>query len=232
MTGEQFRLVFPQPLPPLESLFFGPEGDSALKVLRLWQDWPKPVVALTGPRRSGISTVLQSWAGEVGGRFLKADEWMSLDARGLADLVDQPLALDDVEQVVPSSALLTLMNLAAEQNTAMLIGGHGNPQFWHKAPPDLVSRLSAATSVTLPALDDGSFPKRLRAACLRRFIDLPEDTLAYVHPRLERSYEGIEAFANELDRTMEEKKRPASIPLARDVLASLTERPDYSEQDY
>jgi chromosomal replication initiation ATPase DnaA len=84
------------------------------------------------------------------------------------------------------------------------------------------------TTVSLPPLDDESFVKRLRAACLRRYIRIPEETLNFLEPRLERSYQAIEAFVSALDVSMSETGRPPTIPLARDILDALTEA---NEQD-
>ena len=230
--GEQFRLSFPQPVPPLESLLYGADGRASLKVLRQWRDWPKRYVALTGPGRSGVSTVLRSWAREVEGRYLAPEDWMDKGPQDLSDLLEAPLALDDVDTVQPSSALLTLINLATEKSASLVLGGHGSPQLWHQSPPDLVSRLSAVTTVHLPALDETNLARRLRAACLRRFIDLPDETLSFLTKRISPSFEAVETFAQLLDTMMSETQRPPTIPLARDVLATLEELNDQrSETD-
>lgn len=218
MSGEQFHFVFPQPDPSLESLLLGREGASAIQVLRLWKAWPKPLMALTGPERSGVSTVLRAWVNEVDGRYLKPDAWTQLGPDQLSELLDRPLALDDVDKVVKSAKLLMFLNLAVENGIAVLIGGHGNPAAWHSKPPDLVSRLSAVTRLVLPDIDDSSFEKRLRAACLRRFIDLPDETLNFVSSRLDRTYQAIEAFADGMNAVMGSEQKPASIPVARRVL--------------
>lgn len=223
MAGEQFQFVFPEPTPSLEALFFGPEGAASIQVLRQWQKWPKRFVALTGPDRSGVSSVLKAWAREVEGLYLRPDDWKGLDVDQLVELLEQPLALDDVEDVKSSNSLLTLLNLAVEQGGAVLLGGHGNPRKWHTNPPDLVSRLSAVTRLVLPLLDDESFDRRLRSACLRRFIDLPPETLKYVRPRLERSYAAIEAFADRLNTVMGSENKSASVPVAKEILSSLNQ---------
>jgi chromosomal replication initiation ATPase DnaA len=230
MTGEQFHFVFPQPVPPLEALFFGDEAAASIRVLRSWQSWPRPVLALTGPERSGVTTVLQSWSREVKGVYLRPADWMEKNPAQMLDLLKQPVALDDVEQVQPSSALLTFLNLAAKHGNPVVIGGHGNPGDWHSEPPDLVSRLTAAMRLVLPRLDDNSFSRRLRAACLRRFIDLPPETVKFVSSRLDQSYEAIEAFADQLNMVMGSGNKPASIPVARQILAALTQDSDKSDQ--
>ena len=227
--GEQFKLTFPQAVPPLDALLYGAQGRASLRVLRQWREWPKSFVALTGPVRSGVTTVLKSWAKEFEGRYLVPSDWMALSPNEQAALLDQPLALDDVDQVVPSNALLTVLNLSAEHNMPIVIGGHGNAANWHFEPKDLVSRLSAATTLVLPTLDETNFPRRLRAACLRRFIDLPDETLAYVKHRLEPSYEAIETFAAALDDAMTEQQRPATVPLARSVMHALTDYQDKND---
>ncbi len=220
MSGGQFKFAFPQPVLPLESLFLDSQGDSALRVLRRWREWPKLYIGLTGSTRSGVTTVLKSWARDVEGRYLAPDDWQTLDPKELSELLDRPLAIDDADQMRSPSALLTMINLAEDHNAAILLGGHEKPSVWHKTPPDLVSRLSAMTNIQLPNLtDDDSFRTRLRAACLRRFIRLPGETMSFVEPRLERSYQAIEAFANGLDEAMSETGRPATIPLAREVLS-------------
>ena len=112
----------------------------------------------------------------------------------MAELLIRPLAIDDADQIVSPNSLLTLINLSAEQGSVLLLGGHKPPQDWQSQPPDLVSRLTAMTTIQLPSLsNDESFRKRLRAACLRRYIRIPEETLSFVEPRLERSYQAIEA---------------------------------------
>ncbi|MAI91566.1 hypothetical protein [Ponticaulis sp.] len=230
MTGKQFKFAFPTPILPLEALFPDAQGKSALGILRRWKEWPKWYVGLTGPDRSGVSSVLRSWSDEVGGEYLTPQDWQKLDAKDLAELLQSPLALDDCHLVENSSNLLTVINLAVEAETTLLLGGHGSPQDWHASPPDLVSRLSAMTTIVLPGLDDEMFLRRLRAACLRRYIKLPEETLAFLEPRLERSYQWIEAFATALDQAMTDTGRPPTIPLARDVLAALTEDLDTDEE--
>ena len=230
MTGEQFKFAFPQPILPLDTLFSDPQGEASLKILRQWQKWPKPFVGLTGPERSGVTTVLKSWAEDVGGRYLRPEDWQRLDAKALSELLDQPLAIDDCDVSMNPVALLTLLNLARHGENAVLLGGHGQPQSWASSPPDLVSRLSAMTTIVLPVLDDAMMISRLRAACLRRYIKVPQETLAYLEPRLERSYQAIEAFASELDRQMSETGRSASIPLARTVLDTLSDNPEDEDQ--
>ena len=233
MSGEQFHFVFPEPDLPLEAFFFGDEGAASVRVLRLWQDWPKQCLALTGPDRSGVTAVLKSWASETGARYLTPAEFMKSDAKEIADLLSTPVALDDVEHVTPSNSVLTFLNLAREQQQSVLLGGHGNPRRWHKTPPDLVSRLSAVTRLVMPVLDDDSFDKRLRAACQRRYIDLPEETLKFLRLRLERSYAAIETFAERLDAIMGTQNRPASVPVARGILASMnpTDGEPFQETD-
>ncbi|MAP93972.1 MAG: hypothetical protein CMK07_03380 [Ponticaulis sp.] len=231
MTGKQFTLAFPQPLLPLDSLFADDvQGEASLRILRRWREWPKPYLGLTGQPRSGVTTLLRSWADDVGGKYLRPEDWQSLDAQDISVLLAQPLAIDDADLVKSPEALLTLMNLAGEQTTALLLGGHSATHLWHTHPPDLVSRLSAMTSIQLSNLaDDEIFRKRLRQACLRRHIKIPNETLAFVEPRLERSYQAIEAFAHELDAGMSETGRPPTIPLARDILNRFLDASDCGE---
>ena len=230
MTGEQFRFAFPQPILPLDSLFIDEAGETSLRILRRWREWPRAYVGLIGEPRSGVTTVLKSWAEDVGGKYLSPAEWQGLDPKALSDLLVQPLAIDDADQVVPSAALLTLLNLATEKRLAILLGGHSQPGRWYDSPPDLASRLASMTTVSLPNLtDDDSFRKRLQAACLKRFIKLPKETLSFVEPRLERSYQAIEAFANALDTAMTASGRPPTIPMAREILNQFTEFPESGE---
>tara|TARA_B100000678_G_scaffold291287_1_gene307399 strand:- start:21172 stop:21867 length:696 start_codon:yes stop_codon:yes gene_type:complete len=230
MTGEQFSLAFPQPILPLDSLFFGEQGETSLRILRRWREWPKPYVGLIGSERSGVTTVLKSWSKDVGGRYLTPADWQELDSADVSKLLSEPLAIDDADTLSAPNALLTLMNLAAEKSTPLLLGGHRDTAYWHQSPPDLVSRLTAMTTVTLPKLtDDDIFRKRLKAACLKRHIRIPAETMSFVEPRLERSYQAIEAFANALDQAMNETSRPPTIPLARDVLNGFAEVTDSGE---
>lgn len=221
MSGEQLHFLFPQPDTTLDQLFIGIEDASYLKVLRQWRDWPNSLVSLSGSTSSGVTTILEAWAREVDGAYLKVDDWSRLDADELARLAKKPLALDDVDQVTDPHKLLTILNLSKEHNLAALIGGHGQPANWHSTPQDLVSRLSASTRLILPELDDVRFQQRLRAACLQRYIDLPEETVNYLVTRLEHDYETLEQFVDTLNDVMGREKKPASVPVARMILSQL-----------
>lgn len=230
MPGEQLHFTFPEPSPSLDSLFFGQNGVANLQVLRQWKVWPKRFLALTGPERSGVSTVLRAWAQEVEGEYLRSEDWQDENADAIAKMLSRPVAIDDADKIRTSSALLTLLNLAVEQGQTVLLGGHGSPSDWHQAPPDLLSRLSAVTRLVLPPLDDEGFDRRLRAACLRRFIDLPAETMKFVRPRLDRSYAAIETFADQLNAVMGRENKRASVPVAREILEKMNSIDDEPSQ--
>lgn len=168
----------------------------AVAHLERWRDWPLSVSVLTGPPRSGRSTLARLFARMSGGA-----------------VIDEAEGSDE-------HRLFHAWNEAQTSRRPLLMVGRTAPASWTVALPDLRSRLAAAPHVAIAEPDEAL----ARALLLRHFdragaayaADLPD----WLTRRVERSYGAIAEVARLLDRAALSSGRKISIPMAKLVLQS------------
>lgn len=173
-------------------------GANRLAVAHLdrWRDWPLSVSVLTGPPRSGRSTLARHFSAMSGGSVID-------------DAQDQD-----------EHHLFHAWNAAQTARRPLLMVGRTPPVSWTVALPDLRSRLTAVPHVAITQPDEAL----ARALVERAFdvagagyaADLPEWLLR----RIERSYHVIDAVTQMLDRVALSSGRKISVALAKEALQS------------
>jgi len=221
MTGpSQLTLGLPhRPALGRDDFLVAGSNADAVAWLDRWPDWPATALALHGPMASGKTHLAQVWrhrsgAVEALGRF---------DPLALAAAGAVVLDLDAAPGPAEERPLLHLYNLLAERRGHLLLVGREPPARWPVQLPDLSSRLSTAPAVALLPPDD-----ELRAAVMvKLFADrqlrVDADVVGYLVQRLDRSFAAIGAAVAALDEAALAERRPITVPLARAVLARLTQ---------
>jgi chromosomal replication initiation ATPase DnaA len=100
----------------------------------------------------------------------------------------------------------------------VLLTGKGEPGAWFSTPPDLASRLRAMPVATIGEPDDETLALRLREEGVRRHLNLSDESVDYLAPRMERSWAAVELVADQIERT---KGRAETKASARAVLKAL-----------
>lgn len=168
----------------------------AVAHLERWREWPLSVSVLTGPPRSGRSTLARHFTAMSGG-----------------DIIDDAQGQDE-------HALFHAWNDAQTERRPLLMIGRTAPIGWTVALPDLRSRLAAAPHVAIEEPDEAL----ARALIMRSFdkagagyaADLPDWLLR----RVEHSYGAIEAVTRLLDREALSSGRKISVAMAKEALQS------------
>lgn len=191
----------------------------AVAWLDRWPDWPATALALHGPSGSGKTHLAQVWRRRSGA----VEAGRSFDPPALAAAGAVVLDLGDAASPADERALLHLYNLLAERRGHLLLVGREPPARWPVALADLRSRLSTAPAVALLPPDD-----ELRAAVMvKLFADrqlrVDVEVVTYLLQRLDRSFAAIGDIVAALDETALAERRPITVPLARAVLARLTQ---------
>lgn len=205
MSGEADRIgeplvqssfEFAAPPETFDQLDEGRSNASALAFLRQGADWPFPVACLTGPPRSGRTTLARAWANSLEGRMVSAEE---LVAEGLGAFPPGgALALDPADTGLPDDLFLTLINRVGETGGRLLLTADTVPNTWLVENKDLASRLAALPVVEIERPDEDMIGIRLTSLLARRFQTLPQEVIRYLAPRLKRTYADIEACATRL----------------------------------
>jgi hypothetical protein len=164
------------------------------KHLEHWALWPVPITILTGPRKSGRSLIARLFAQKTGGRLID-DAWR-----------------------VEEETIFHAWNAAMASRRPLLIVADAAPPEWPVRLPDLASRLTATPRVAILPPDDDLLRALLERGLARRGLPVPPPLTAWLASRIERSYVGIIAAIDALDRAALTRHHRLTIPLAREAL--------------
>lgn len=186
-----------------------------------WPDWPSRVLVLHGPPNCGKSHLAELWRRRSGAVLVAGDVLGGLDPTALA--AGAAVGVDDAEKA-PERALLHLYNCCGEAGTSLLVVAPATPGAWPIALPDLASRLRAAPASAIALPDDDLLAAVLVKHFGDRQVRVPPAVVAYLVPRMERSFAAAAALAHRLDRLALGAGGPITLKLARRALADAADQ--------
>lgn len=173
----------------------------ALDWIDRFPDWPYPALIMYGEQGCGKTHLLNIWANKAG---------------------EQGQAIDDVEKYFGYSdseeELFHLFNRAREKKTYLLLSMANNIAQQEIYLPDLASRLRAAPQVEIQSPDDMALQAILVKLFHDRQLKVEPEVIAYILPRIERSFAEARDLVQKLDENAMAEKRAVTVPLVRDVL--------------
>ena len=184
-----------------------------------WPDWPGPALALAGPPGCGKTHLGAVWQAMSGAR-----EATSGDATDPAQAGGGHWLVDDADTAIEEDALLRLYNVTAEAGATLLLIARRPPARWGTALPDLASRLRAVPVATIRDPDETAIAAVLVKLFADRQSAVDPDVIAYLLPRMERSFAAARDLVARLDRAALARRRRVTVPVAREVLAELRHR--------
>lgn len=192
-----------------------PSNQEARQWLDRTADWPDGRLALWGQAGCGKTHLLHIWAASTG-----ATLWSGQSLRGLPHLPASPgIALDDADAAPDETALLHLLNAAAEAGMPVLLAARTPPARWPVRLPDLASRLRAITAIEIGPPEDALLQALLARLLLERQLRVLEPVQNWLLTRLPRSAGAIRDAVARLDATAMHEQRTITVRFARDVLA-------------
>ncbi|MCB9978002.1 MAG: DNA replication protein [Rhodospirillales bacterium] len=215
-----------------EDFFVAPSNLDAVSWIDRWPDWPAPVLVLEGPPGCGKTHLARVWAARTGAacQDKEGQSAETLSAGGTHLVIDP---MDPWIGAIESETILFhLYNILKESGRTALVTMQTPPAAAPFVLPDLASRLRAAPLASIRAPDDTLLAAILVKLFSDRQIKVGQDVLAYILPRMERSFEAAHALAHAADRASLVQKRPVSVPLIREILASTSgNQADESAED-
>lgn len=193
---------------------------AALGWIERWPDWPARILVLYGPPGCGKSHLAELWRRRSGGALITGGV---LGGRDPIELARVAVGVDDAEHA-PERALLHLYNCCVEAGTSLLVLARASPAAWPIALPDLASRLRAAQTVAIALPDDALLGAVLVKHFADRQVRVQPGVIAYLVPRMERSFAAATALAHRLDQLALGAGGPITVKLARRALAEAADQ--------
>jgi DnaA regulatory inactivator Hda len=199
-----------------EDFLVAPCNEAAVAWLDRWPRWSAPALVLCGPAGCGKTHLVQVFRARSGACLLDPG---TLSVANLPSrLGDARAAIIDPAQAMPEQALFHLYNLLAERGGHLVLTAREPPARWTIALADLRSRLLAAALAEVAAPDEALIAALLIKLFADRQIEIGEDVIAYLVPRLERSFDAAQSAVALLDRAALAAQRRITVPLARGAL--------------
>lgn len=221
MTARQLPLELPhRPALGRDDFLVAACNQEAVAWLDLWPSWPGPGLVVHGPTGCGKTHLAEVWRARSGAVQLAVDRLADAALGGLD--IAQGAVVEDIDGVAEHEdrerALLHLYNRIAERRAGLLLTGEAPPIQLKIALADLRSRLLALPSVAVGAPDE----TLVEAVLVKQFADrqlrVPPDVVAYIVPRLERSFAAATRLVSALDRAALSERRNITVALAREVM--------------
>jgi chromosomal replication initiation ATPase DnaA len=187
---------------------------AALDGIDRWPDWPMRALVVYGPAGSGKTHLAHLWRERSGGILLAGAALAAAEGHPLAG----PVAIDGIESAA-EEPLLHLYNSSLERGDSLLLTARQSPAAMPIALADLASRLRALPVAAIDGPDDALLGALLVKHFADRQLRVAPGLIAYLVPRMERSFAAAAALADRLDRAALADGGPVTLRLARGVLA-------------
>lgn len=217
MTGAARQLPLPLPFRAAlgEADFLVTDSNrEAVAWLDAWPEWPGQGLVLHGPPASGKSHLLAIWRKRADAALLDGGSLTMEQAL----TIPGPVAVEHADRHADPRPLLHLINQVRAGGGTLLLTAARPAAEWAVTLPDLSSRLKALPSAELRTPDDALLAGLTAKLFADRQIIVPDDVVAFMVNRLERSYAAIAAAVEQLDRAAWAKQRGLTLRLAREIL--------------
>lgn len=216
MTSKQIRFHLPHDvLYGRADFLVAPSNAAAIEMIDRWPDWPYPVLVLIGGEACGKTHLAHIWQARSQARSLYKLSEPSQAAFLAADDIDRNL--DRIGEARLFALLNQIMRQPPDQSAFLMTAS--TMSWWrHVQMADLRSRLASSAAIEIAPPDEELISALLVKLFADRQLYVSESLIAWLVPRMERSFAAARHIVAELDRKSAEQSRPITIALARAAL--------------
>lgn len=171
----------------------------AMRHVGQWREWPVPISILSGPPRSGKSSLGRHFAALSGGEVI--------------DDVDREGANRERDEI-----LFHRWNMARDSGRPLLLIARTAPAQWNVALPDLRSRLAVAPHVRIGEPDDDLVRQLIATGLAQAGSAYAPDVPEWLARRIERSYAAVAELLVRLNGLSLAASRKISVPMLKEAL--------------
>jgi len=211
------QYAFPLTLPPVfseDNFYAAPCNRESHAWVTRWPNWPSQALLVYGPSGAGKSHLGHIWAGRAKGKIFFSRE----QKKFAPETMSGNWLIEDIEKLADEKALFHLLNLAKENKNFLLLTASLPPRELPFTLPDLTSRLLALPCVGIAAPDEETIAAVLRKQFSDRQLKVEDEVIAFLLPRMERSYGGAATIVETLDKQALAEQRNLTVPFVKRTL--------------
>ncbi|MBL4804881.1 MAG: DNA replication protein [Alphaproteobacteria bacterium] len=209
-----------------EDFLIGPSNRDAVAWIDRWPDWPAPLLVISGPAASGKSHLAAVWADKAEAAVIAPEDLMRMSANDIAEAGDY-VVIDGIDLWIgereAETTLFHLYNIMREEQRSFLVTTRMTPNDADFTIADLASRFRAAPHAMIKAPDDILLGSILIKLFSDRQLAIGQEVIAYILPRMERSFAAAKEIVEKADSMAYARKKGISVPLMRQVLMAIHE---------
>ncbi len=208
-----------QPSLTRDDFMVAPCNQIAVHWIDRWPDWPTHALILIGPSACGKTHLGRIWAGTSGADIITPN---TFSEHLIHNRPSGHLVIDQADLLIGDRAaeetLFHLYNNARAAGDHLLFTMRAAPFSLTFSVPDLASRLRAALTIGIDQPDDELLSALLVKLFNDRQLNVTDDVIRYLVPRIERSFAAASQLVERADRAALSQKSMVTVPLLRGLL--------------
>lgn len=208
-----------QPSLTRDDFMVSPCNQIAVHWIDRWPDWPTHALILIGPSACGKTHLGRIWAGTSGAEIITPNNFSE---NLIHDRPSGHLVIDQADLLIGDRSaeeiLFHLYNNARAAGDHLLFTMRAAPFSLVFSVPDLASRLRAALTIGIDQPDDELLSALLVKLFNDRQLNVTDDVIRYLVPRIERSFDAASRLVERADRAALSQKSMVTVPLLRGLL--------------
>ncbi len=199
-----------------EDFFVSESNFFAFNLVLNWPNWGKNILNIYGEKYSGKSHLSVIFQNKFGAN--------KIDAKNLNDnfltqfKTHQNLIIENFDENIDEKNMYSLINVVDRDNKFILINSITPINQMNIKLKDLISRLNNCIFAKIDNPDDDL----IYAILIKNFSDkqlqIKKNYIEYIIKNIDRSYEKIYEFINNIDQISLKKKRPIDLKIIKEVL--------------
>ena len=205
-----------------EDFLIAPCNRDAVGWVDRWPGWGSTSIVIHGPASSGKTHLAAVWKGISEALVLPAQVLAEQDANDIFMRAPH-FSVDHLDPWVgdrtAETTLFHLYNLCRESGKSILMTMRSAPGQIDFSIPDLASRMRSLPAVPINLPDETLLSALLVKLFSDRQIQVGTDVIAYIVPRMERSFKAAHDLVTRADMLAMSEKKPVTVPLIRRILS-------------
>jgi chromosomal replication initiation ATPase DnaA len=174
---------------------------------------------MIGERGAGKTHLANIWAGRLGASImLSASDvfgaWYNISS---SNTEQKYFVLEDIDRINDELLLFYMYNAILERGLYLLMTTKSHPLRWEFSLPDLKSRVATMNFINIEKPSDEVIIIALENILKQRGLQISQDCSGYLVKRIERSYESINYWAEQIDFALG-NGRKITLPMLRELM--------------